>query len=47
MRGINTRKSKKHRQKVKNKGFQRKFYIILGIVTIVLVILVYLVYSSY
>lgn len=47
MRGINTRKSKKRRETEQNKGFQKRFYLIVGIVTIILVILVYLAYSSY
>ncbi len=47
MRGINTRKSRKNKEIEKNKGFQKKFYLIVGIVTLILVILVYLAYSSY
>lgn len=47
MRGINSQKSKKTRETAKSKGFQKKFYVIVGIITIVLVILVYLAYSSY
>lgn len=47
MRGINSRKSKKKREEVRNQGFQKRFFVIVGLVTILLVILVYLVYSSY
>lgn len=47
MRGINTQKSRKKRENEKSKGFQKKFYLIVGVVTVILVILVYLAYSSY
>ena len=47
MREINTLKSLKNIEIEKNKGFQKKFYLIVGIVTLILVILVYLAYSSY
>ncbi len=47
MRGINSQKSRKNRETAKSKGFQKKFYVIVGIVTLILVILVYLAYSSY
>ncbi|HLT94626.1 MAG TPA: hypothetical protein VKZ56_08695 [Membranihabitans sp.] len=47
MRGINAQKSRKKRESEKAKGFQKKFYLIVGIVTLILAILVYLAYSSY
>ncbi len=47
MRGINTRKSRKQKESAKAKGFQKKFYIIVGVITILLVVLVYLAYSRY
>lgn len=47
MRGVNTRRSKKSVQAKKTEGFQRKFLLLVVLITLVLVALVYYVYSSF